>query len=135
MDGQEKLAAAIQWLQSHYRKVPVSDRMGLCLQTVRQALQSQGLSLPWNAKPRNLAIEAFKDLKANPGKWGWRQVSHPLPRYTIVFFGGCGELPDGRMAGHVAIYDQKARKLYADTVLSMTKSWGDKLKGAFVPKE
>jgi len=127
-----QLEHAVKWLKLHYEEVPEKERKGMCLANVRQSLLPQGLPLPWKAKPHNTALDCFAALKDLPGKWGWKRISHPLPEYCLVFFGGCGKLADGRIAGHIAILHDGI--LYADIPLKYTKTWQKRLKGAFVPK-
>ena len=135
MTSQEKLAAAVKWLQHNAQTVPYSKRKGMCLGTCRAALDTVGMKLPWNAYPRNLAFSCFEDLKANPGRWQWQQIHHPLPRYSLVFFGGCGYLKDGRMAGHIGILDNYSLTVYSNVQTPMSKWWSARLKGAFAPKD
>ena len=134
MTSQEKLEHAVEWLKAYYTRVPVSRRKGWCLRDTRAALTEAGLRIPWNAYPHNLAFSCFEDLKANPGRWQWQQIHHPLPRYSLVFFGGCGYLKDGRMAGHIGILDNYGLTVYSNVQTPMSKWWSARLKGAFVPK-
>jgi hypothetical protein len=106
-----------------------------CLGDVRGALRAVGLRLPWRCYPWNTAIANFRVLRANPGKYGWRQVHSPLERYglVLVYFRDCGRLGDGRIAGHVAVLDTAEGVHYANETRRMTQFWADRLVGAFVP--
>lgn len=106
-----------------------------CLGDVRAAVGSVGLRLPWRPFPWNTAIDNFRALVGNPGKYGWKQVHSPLEKYglELVYFKGCGVLNDGRTAGHIAILDCLEGKHYANATWQMTPFWADRLVGAFVP--
>jgi len=134
MDSQQKLAAAVEWLKAYYKRTPVSKRKGWCLRDTRAALASVGLRLPQSAYPDNTAWAAFNHLRANPANWGWVQISHPLPKYVLAFWGACGYLKDGRMAGHIGILDTEANIIYSATQATHSRWWSARLKGAFVPK-
>ena len=132
MTNQEKLASAVRTLKHEHQTVPLRKRKGMCLQMTRNALTLVGVSFPWNDYPNNTASGCFLDLKDNPGYWRWETVHHPLPEYALVFFGACGYLADGRMAGHIGILNDGV--IYSDTPRTMTKWWGARLKWAGVPK-
>ena len=126
----DKLARAVYNLQAAYKTTPLYKRRGMCLGMTRNALSLESVKLPWNAYPENTALGCFADLAANPAKYGWQVVHHPLPDYCLVFFAGCGRLKDGRIAGHIGILHDGV--IYSDTPTPMTKWWGARLKGAFV---
>ncbi len=134
MTSQEKLIEAVEFLRIYYRHTPYYKRTGWCLRDTRAALDSVGLKLPQSAYPLNTAWAAFNHLRANPDKYGWVQVSHPnLPRYVLAFWGACGYLKDGRMAGHVGILDTQTNVIYSATEAKHSRWWDARLKGAFVP--
>jgi hypothetical protein len=134
MTSQEKLIEAVEFLRIYYRHTPYYKRTGWCLRDTRAALDSVGLRLPWAGKPDNTAWACFNHLRSNPANWGWVQISHPLPKYVLAFWGACGYLKDGRMAGHIGILDTEANIIYSATESKHSRWWGARLKGAFVPK-
>jgi hypothetical protein len=54
--------------------------------------------------------------------------------YVLAFWGACGYLKDGRMAGHVGILDTQTNVIYSATEAKHSRWWAARLKGAFVPK-
>jgi hypothetical protein len=131
-EDQQVLRRAVIQLQRQYETVPRSRRKGWCLRYTRKAIQSidPDLLLPHGST----AWESFNALRANPSQWGWIQVHHPLPRYVLAFWGACGYLKDGRMAGHVGILDTQTNVIYSATEAKHSRWWAARLKGAFVPK-
>ena len=124
----------IAWQQAH------ADKQHKCLLATRAACEKEGLHLPYNDPPKNTAFECFLDLKADPGKWHWvqwhrSQMTDPLPAFCLVFFGDCGKLDDGRVAGHIAIYEQATNTHYSNQNYPMTAFWAARLLGAFVPND
>ncbi len=107
-----------------------------CLEAVRYVLSIEGLALPIgdgvDYKGR-LAISNFRALRANPTKWGWEQIHSPLFGVCLVYFGNCGKLSDGRIAGHIAILDVVGKKHYSNNNYFMNKNWAGKIVGAFRP--
>lgn len=106
-----------------------------CLETVRRGLRLQGLKLPASGLDykTNFALDCGKALLKNPAKWGWKQVHSPLTGPCLCFFKGCGKLADGRIAGHVAIYDPATKTLYANQPYKWSQYWANRIIGAFVP--
>jgi hypothetical protein len=105
-----------------------------CLEAVRHALGVVGLKLPAPmASPKNTAFFNFEAIVADSAKYGWKQVHHPLPRYCLVYFKGCGKLADGRIAGHIALLDSVENWHYSNQNYRMNKYWSRLLIGAFVP--
>ena len=84
-------------------------------------------------RPHNLAIANFHVLSEDPARFGWRPAHVDLHRYALVFFGGVGRLPDGRVAGHIAVLDRIARILFSSTDYPFDLYWQDHCVGAFVP--
>ncbi|MEI6915878.1 MAG: hypothetical protein WCL39_12150 [Armatimonadota bacterium] len=112
-----------------------------CLEAVRWALARNGLRVPGPfPRPRNTAIECYRALSENPETYGWKRWTHAdhageaLP-LCLAFFKDCGKLPDGRIAGHIAIYDPATQKHSANTLYTWNTSWSAKLVGAFVVDE
>lgn len=133
MDGQAKLALAYEQAKVWQRQ-NAGHRSGRCLEAARWALAKVGLRLPPGlAKPKNTAIWNFRVLDSNPGRYGWRRVTKPLPRYVIVYFVNCGNLKDGRIAGHFAIWDTVRDIHRANFSASMTDWWADRVRAPFVP--
>ena len=138
MCDQNKLLLALQAIKTHQAdddKAGIS-RKSRCLEYVRAALSQPNilLRLPRPVLPGgqvDTAMDCFRALAADPSVWGWKQVHSPLPSPCLVFFFGCGNLPDGRQAGHIAIYDGTDIRSNEDYPLSAW--WAKRLAGAFVP--
>lgn len=112
-----------------------ANRHGRCLEAVRAALVAVGLRLPPpQSRPNNLALYNGRWLAKDPTPWGW-QAADAGARYTLDYFGGVGRLPDGRVAGHVAIADHVARVLYSSWDYPLTASWQGHRFASFVPQE
>jgi len=130
----EELKRAIEDLKKR------KNTPGTCLGDIRQVLSKFGLRLPPPMpRPHNTAIANFEELVQDPQKYGWKAVHHvdgklPVP-YALVYFKKCGDLGDGRQAGHIAILDVEKMKHYANADHAMTRYWGERLIGAFVPVE
>lgn len=111
-----------------------ANRHGRCLEAVRAALLAVGLRLPPpQPRPNNLAVFNGRWLAKDPAAWGWLAAG-PGVRYTLDYFGGVGRLPDGRVAGHVAIADHVARVLYSSWDYPVTASWQARRFASFVPR-
>lgn len=104
-----------------------------CLEAIRRALFKEALLLPLSGVDyaSKLAIDNFKALAANPGKWGWRVVHHPLPTVCLVYYKRCGKLKNGTIAGHIGIL--KGGVIYANKQYNDSKWWGARIVGAFAP--
>ena len=103
-----------------------------CLEAVRASLLKVGLKLPPSSGTANTALDCFKRLSADPAKWGWVQIHSPLPdEPCLCFYGGCGILADGRVAGHIALVADGM--LYANDAYKDGPYWAGRIKGAFVP--
>lgn len=126
-----RLQKVLARLKAHHGKA------NACLGDVRKALAQEGLKLPWRPYPWNTALANFQVLVKNPQKYGWKQVHGSLDTLgvVLVYFKRVGELPDGRVAGHISIYDPVTKTLYANRPYKMTDSWLKNLIGAFVPLE
>ena len=110
-----------------------ANRHGRCLEAVRAALQQAGLHLPSpQARPNNLALYNGRLLAQDPARWGW-QPAPPEARYTLEYFERVGSLPDGRIAGHVALADHAKGTLYSSWDYPLTPFWQTRLAGSFVP--
>ncbi|MCC6483826.1 MAG: hypothetical protein IT209_03175 [Armatimonadetes bacterium] len=123
---------------AHWRKGAANPE-GRCLEAVRWALAQEALSLPGPfVRPNNTALGCFDALEKAPERWSWQRWTHAqhpgqsLP-LCLVFFKDCGYLSDGRVAGHVAVYDPARRRHEANQVYPMTLWWAQRLIGAFVP--
>ena len=106
-----------------------------CLGDVRWALGQVGLKLPWRPWPANTALKCFELLVKDPKHYGWKAIHHDakgkLETPCLVFFGDCGRLKDGRIAGHISILD--GSKIYANETHSYYTWWRSRIKGAFLP--
>lgn len=107
-----------------------------CLGDVRWALASVGLKLPGTRpRPNNTALGNLERLAANPGAFGWQAAHHApdgsMPEIYLAFWGDCGKLADGRIAGHIAIVS--GGWLYANNRYKDGAYWHQRLKAAFVP--
>ena len=85
----------------------------------------------------NTALDCFHALSENPAKWGWEPVHHDvngkLPDYCLIFFKNCGKLPDGRTAGHIAVYSAAGNKHISNADYPMSAYWKSRIVGAFAP--
>lgn len=133
---EERLAQAVAALLDWQRR---QDRMGAnrhgrCLEATRAALASAGLFLPPpQPRPRNLALSNYEILRQNPARWGWM----PAPadaRYTLDYFDHVGRLPDGRIAGHIAIADHQEQILRSSWDYPLDSYWRSMRIGSFVPR-
>lgn len=111
---------------------------GRCLEAVRYACLKEHLTLPPPmARPRNTALCNFEEISKNPERWGWRRWSHKdfpglaMPP-ALVYFKGCGILPDGRVAGHIALYNPAENTHTSNATYVMSRYWVQRLIGAFV---
>lgn len=127
-----------------------ANRSGRCLESVRYAIAGatlerlQGdpdatrLSLPPPIpKPLNTALGNMDALCVNPEAFGWQRVKPDahgnLPQVTLDYYANCGTLPDGRIAGHIAIVDRRAKVLYSCTDFPLTAWWQARRAASFVP--
>lgn len=121
-----------------WQKAEKGKTSGRCLEAVRWALKRHDILLPAPmARPRNTAFCNYEELAKDPGRWGWRRWSHkdfpgmPMPP-ALVYFKGCGKLADGRIAGHIAIWDPADGTHTANARYKMSSYWVQRLVGAFV---
>lgn len=111
-----------------------ANRHGRCLEAVRRALRTVGLPLPPpQARPNNLALYNFQLLRQDAARWGW-QAAPPRSRFTLDYFAHVGRLPDGRVAGHIALADHVAGVLYSSWDYPLTPHWQAVRVGSFVPR-
>lgn len=133
-----KLKRVVRHLEEWQAGLSAAKRKSRCLEAVRKACFKENLHLPLSEHDYEgkLAIDNFRTLRANPHKWAWQQVS-PLPKNkpSLVYFGKCGILADGRVAGHIAIYDPATGKHYANSTYRMNNYWAARLLGAFIPED
>jgi hypothetical protein len=94
----------------------------------------EGLRLP-PPTSENTALADFQLISRNPSEYGWRQVHSPISGLALVYFNDCGRLPDGRVAGHIAVLDPGKRIHFSNIDYPFTKWWADRIAGAFVPLE
>jgi hypothetical protein len=129
-----KLQQAIQNLKNWQAEHHGNNPGGACLGTTRLALSEAGLKLPSPMpNPHNLALDNFRALVADPGKYGWTQIHAPLNQPCLVYFGDCGKLSDGRVAGHIGILSDGV--IYSDVDYKWDAYWASKIVGAFIPAE
>jgi len=140
MDVMTPLWAAIDALVK-WQKKNKGHTSGWCLQVVTAGLKVAGLSIPrsWKDFNGNLAINCGKRLVKDPGKWGWvfrgtSMRSLPTDRPSLVFFRDCGRLPDGRIAGHIAIYKPTTNRHIANDSYDMSQWWLERIAYVFVPQ-
>ena len=131
-----KLSLAITELLTHQR---ADDAAGIardkrCLEYVRGALGAVGLKLP-PPTAENTALANYEELVGDPGKYGFKQIHSPLTGVCLVYFGNCGKLPDGRIAGHIAILNADKKITISNQNYTFTQWWADRIVGAFVPAE
>lgn len=113
---------------------------GWCLKAVRYGFKTTSLRLPlsWINFPGNLAISCGRRLARDPARWGWKLLGSsgknlPTDQPSLVFFDACGELPDGRLAGHVGIYKPTTRRIIANYNQNLTPYWRDRIAYVFAP--
>jgi len=127
----------LHWAIGHLKNR--KNRPKTCLGDTRWALGKEGLRLPWRPWPFNTALGCLKALKRNPAKYGWRQVGPsvglPFAEYDaiLVFFDRCGELKDGRIAGHVGILDVDTNTLFSNRDDRLNSWWLERIAAAYVP--
>lgn len=133
--SQARLAEAVRALHTwqHREDGQGANRHGRCLEAVRAALADVGLSLPPpQPRPHNLALYNYQLLRQDPARWGWT----PAPagaRYTLDYFDHVGRLPDGRIAGHIAVGDTVTHALYSSWDYPLTPYWRSMRVASFVP--
>lgn len=129
-----KLTNALAHLADWRKARTAKQRKSLCLTAIRYAVGKEGLSLPASYS-HFTAMQCWERLWSDPGYWGWKAVHHDtagnLPEPCLVFFKNCGKLPDGRVAGHIAIVQDG--KLYANETYALNAYWKARIVGAFVP--
>ena len=135
----DKLSQAIDEIQAwqHEQDRQGKSRNGRCLETVRYALREVGLSLPLSGVdyPGMFAQDCGKRLLLDPARWGWKQIHHPLPRYSLVFFKRCGFVKRRlKFAGHIAVLDSENNILYANRSDPYSNYFRARIFAAFVPK-
>lgn len=121
-----------------WQKLNKGRAAGRCLEAVRYSLAG-GLALPEpQPRPNNTALYNMDMLARCPEayKWKqWRHADHPgedLPM-CLLYFKKCGFLPDGRVAGHIAIYNPETGWHCSNTNYRLSEWWKTRIVGAFVP--
>jgi len=86
----------------------------------------------------NTALGNLDALSGHPALFGWVRVlpdaKGNLPSITLDYYANCGTLPDGRIAGHIAIVDRKSGVLYSSTDFALSAWWKARRAASFVPK-
>ena len=127
------LWAALEAVED-WRRANKGHTKGWCLRACRSALRKAGMRLPADG----LAINCGRKLAADPAKWGWRLVGRsgrllPTDQPSLVFFDRCGELDDGRTAGHIALFKPSTNRLIGNERYDMTAFWLSRIVYIFLP--
>lgn len=106
-----------------------------CLQAVRACLP-KGLTLPQDID--DTALWCGETLSKNPAPFGWKLIgihaeAIPVTQPALVFFNNCGHLPNGEIAGHIAVVKMSTKHLISNDTDDWSDWWAQKVAYVFEP--
>jgi hypothetical protein len=130
---EKALSALTEWQKTNGSEKKRAKR---CLEAIRWSCEKAGLRLPPpRPKPHNTALGCYELLVAHPEQWGWKAIHHKpdgtLQTPCLLFLKRCGQLPDGRWAGHICILSNNV--LRANVDYQYNSWWKSRVVAAFIP--